>query len=100
MFQATFVNVDEFGSWDMEIIKIDASMQFTSKYFLEGLSLCGLSLSLAAPDHQETNGRVEVKWSTWRTISSSIMLHAQVSDEYIDIVLMKTTDYIYFVLPI
>ena len=48
----------------MDIIKTDAGKQFTSKDFLEGISVCGVQLSLAALDHQEINGQVEVTWRT------------------------------------
>ena len=42
----------------MEIIQTDTGTQFTSKEFQEGLSVCGLQISSAAPDHQEMNGQV------------------------------------------
>ena len=51
MFQEIFGKVDEFGWWDMERIKTDADTQFTSKEFQEGLSVRGVRLALAAPDH-------------------------------------------------
>ena len=60
MFQARFWKLDEFGSWDVNIIQTDDGTQFTSKEFQVGLSVRGLQLSLVAPDHQEINGRVEV----------------------------------------
>ena len=46
------------------------------------------------------NGQVEVTWQKFQTIAYSIMVHTQVSDEYIYIVLMYTTDHISPVLPI
>ena len=53
-----------------------------------------------SPDHQEINGQVEVTWKTLRNISHSIMVHARVSEEYIYILLMYTTDHVFSVLPI
>ena len=44
----------------MERIQTDAGTQFTSKDFQGGLSLSGVRLTLAAPDHQEINAQVEV----------------------------------------
>ena len=38
-FQARFRKADEFGWWDMEIIKADTGTQFNSKDFQEGLSV-------------------------------------------------------------
>ena len=51
MFQTRFRKIDGFGWWDMEIIKTDAGIHFTSKDFQGGLSLCGVNLALAATDH-------------------------------------------------
>ena len=39
-------------------------------------------------------------WQTLRTITHSIMVHARVSDKYINFALMYTTDHIFPVLPI
>ena len=52
MLQARSGKVDEFGWWDMEIIQTDSDMKFTSNDFQEGLSVDGVRLVLAAPDHQ------------------------------------------------
>ena len=60
MFQEIFGKLDLFGWWDMEITQTDSDMQFTYKEFQKGLSIRGLQLVLASPDHQETNGQVEV----------------------------------------
>ena len=46
------------------------------------------------------NGQVEVIWRTLRTITYLIMVHARISGEYIDFVLMYTTDHIFHILPI
>ena len=94
MFQAKFGKVDEFGWWDMERIKTDAGMQFTSKEFQEGLSVREGQLASSAPKYQEMNGQVEVTWRTLQSISHSIMVHARVSDKYIYIALMYMTDHI------
>ena len=60
MFQKIFGKVDEFGWWDKQIIQTDSGTQFTSKESQEGIYVRGLRLALAAPDHQEMNGQVEV----------------------------------------
>ena len=52
MFQAIFGKLDEFGWWDMEIIKTDAGTQFTSKEFQKGVSVHGLKIALEEPHHQ------------------------------------------------
>ena len=82
-FQSIFGKVNEFGWWDMDIIQNDSGTQFTSKEFQEGISVCGVRLELAAPDHQESNGRVEVTRQKLRTIAHSIMVHGKFSDKYI-----------------
>ena len=58
MFQARFGKVNEFGWWDMEKIQTDSGMQFTPKDFQEGLSVHGVILVLAAPNHQELMSNV------------------------------------------
>ena len=58
-------------------------MYLASKDFQEGISVRGVQLSLAAPDHQEMCVQVEVTWRKFQTIVHSIMVHAQVSEEYI-----------------
>ena len=50
-------------------------------------------MTLAAPEHQETNEQVEVTWRMLRTIAHSLMVHARVSEEYIHFTLMFTTDH-------
>ena len=59
----------------MERIQTDAVTRFTSKKFHEGLSIRGVQLELAAPDHQEMNIQFEVTWQTLQTIAHSIMVH-------------------------
>ena len=57
-------------------------------------------MTLAAPEHPDMNGQVEVTWRTLRTISHSLMVHARVSEAYFYFALMYTTDHIFPVLPI
>ena len=57
-------------------------------------------MTLAAPDHQEMNGQVEVTWITLLTIVHSLMIHARVLEAYIHFVLIYTTYHIFPVLPI
>ena len=60
----------------------------------------GVRLKLAAPEHQEMNGQVEVTWRTLRTVAHYLMVHARVPEVYVNFVLMYTTDHIFPVLPI
>ena len=39
---------------------------------------------LAALEHQEMNGQVKVTWITLRTIAQNLMVHARVSEAYIN----------------
>ena len=57
-------------------------------------------MELAAPDHQEINGQVEVTWSTLCTILHPLMVHARVSEPCINFAFMYTTDRIFTVLSI
>ena len=57
-------------------------------------------MTLASPEHQEMNGQVEVTWRTLRSILHSLMVHARVSEAYIQFALMYTTYHIFPVLPI
>ena len=79
MFQSRFIKIDEFGWWDLEIISADSVKQFTSTEFQEECQTRGVHLTLAAPEHQEINGQVEVTRRMLRTISHSIIVHARVS---------------------
>ena len=84
----------------MERIQTDAGVQLTSKEFQEVVFLHALKPTLIEPDHHEINGQVEVTRRTLQTIIHSIMVHAQVSEEYIHFALMYTTHHIFPVLPI
>ena len=75
-------------------------MQFILKKFKEELKTCVVHLTLAAPEHQEINGQVEVTWRTLCTIANSLMVHARVSEVYMHISLMDTTYHIFPVLPV
>ena len=84
----------------MDIIQTDAGKQLTSKEFQGGIYVRVDLLSLAAPDNQVINGQAEVTWKTFQNIAHSIMVHSQVSDEYIYLALMYTTYHIFLVLSI
>ena len=99
MFQSRFGEIDEFGWWDLERISEDAGTQFTLTDFKEECQTRGVCLTLAAPEHQETNGQVEVTWRTLHTVAHSLMVHARVSEAYIHFSFMYTTDHIFPVLP-
>ena len=83
MFQSRSGKIDEFGWWDLERISAYADTQFTSMEFKEECQTCGFCLMLAAPEHQEINGQVEVTWRMFRTISYFLMVHARVLEAYI-----------------
>ena len=51
MFQSRFGKIDEFGWWDLEIILIDAGLQFTSTDFNDEFQTCGVHLTLSAPEN-------------------------------------------------
>ena len=57
-------------------------------------------MTLAAPEHQEMSGQVEVTWITLRTDAHSLIVHARVLEAYIHFSLMYTTDHTFPVLPI
>ena len=57
-------------------------------------------MTLAAPDHQEMNGQVEVTMRTLRTVAHSLMVHARVMEVYVHLALMYTADHIFPVLPL
>ena len=55
---------------------------------------------LAAPEHQEMNGQVEVTWRTLCIVAHSLMVHARIPEVYVHFALMYMTDHIFLVLPI
>ena len=100
MFQSIFGKIDQFGWWHLERISADACTQFTLTEFKYECQTCGVRLTLAAPEHQEMNGKVEVTWITLRTVAHSLMVHARVPEAYVHFTLMYTKDHIFPVLPI
>ena len=60
MFQSRSGKIDQFGWWDLERISADAGTQFTLTKFKDECQIRGVRLTLAAPEHQEMNGQVEV----------------------------------------
>ena len=83
MLQSRFGILDEFGWWGLERISADTGTKFTSTEFKKEYQTRGVHLTLAAPEHQEINGQVEVTWRTFITNAHSIMLHARVLEAYI-----------------
>ena len=100
MFQSRFWKMDQFGWWDLERISADAGTQFTSTEFKDECQTRRVRLTLAAPEHQEMNGQVEVTWRMLCTVAHSLMVHAIVPEVYVHFALMYTTDHIFTVLPI
>ena len=92
--------MDQFGWWYLERISADAGTQFTLTDFKEECQTRGVRLTLAAQEHQEMNGQVEVTWRTLRTVAHAFMVHARVPEVYVHFALMYTTDHIFPVLPI
>ena len=75
MFQTRFRKIDQFGWWDLERISSDAGTQFTSTEFKEECQTREVCLTLAAPEHQEINGKVEVTGRTLRTVAHTLVVH-------------------------
>ena len=100
MFQSRFGKIYQFGWWDLEIISADAGTQFTLTEFKEECQTRGFSLMLAAPEHQDMNGQVEMTCWTLRTVAHSLMVHARVLEAYVHFALMYITDHIIPVLTI
>ena len=100
MFQSRFGKIDQFEWWDLERISADAGTQFTSAQLKYECQTSGVRLTLAAPEHQEMNGQVEVTWRTVCTVAHSLMVHDRVQEAYAHFALMYTTDHIFPVLPI
>ena len=100
MFQSRFRKFDQFGWWDLEIISADAGTQFTLMEFKDECQTRRVCLKLAAPEHQEMNGQVEVTWRTLHTVAHSLKVHARVPEVYVHFALMYTTDHIFPVIPI
>ena len=57
-------------------------------------------MTLATPEHQDMNRKVEVTWRMLLIVSHSLMVHARVLEAYVHFALMYTTDHIFLVLPI
>ena len=75
-------------------------MQSPSTDFKEEYQTSGVHLTLAALEHQEMNGKAEVKCRMLRTIAHTIMVHARVLEAYIHFSLMYTTYHIFPVIRI
>ena len=57
-------------------------------------------MTLAAPEHQEMNGQVEVTGRTLSTVAHSLIVHARFPEVYVHFSSMYTTDHIFPVIPI
>ena len=99
MFQSRFGKIDQFRWWDLERISADAGTQFTSTDFKDECQTRRVSLTLAAPEHQEMNRHVEVTRRTLRTVAHSLMVHARFPEVYVHFELIYTTYHIFPVLP-
>ena len=78
--QSRFGKIDQFGWWDLERISAYAGTQCTLTEFTEECQTRGVCLMLAAPEHQEMNGQVEVTWGTLCTVAHALMVHARVPE--------------------
>ena len=100
MFQSRFGNIDEFGWWDLEKNYSRCRIAIYPDGVQRRMPNLRSSLKLKAPEHQEMNRQDEVTWITLCIISQTLMVHARISEEYIDFALMYTTENIFPVLPI
>ena len=66
MFQSKFGKIDQFGWGDLERVSADAGTQFTSTKLKDECQTFRVCLTLASPEHQEMNGKVE--WVQLRTL--------------------------------
>ena len=55
MFQSRFKEIDQFERWDLERISADAGTKFTLTEFKDECQTHGVSLVVAASEHQEMN---------------------------------------------
>ena len=86
------------GVWkESQQMRVRSLPQRSSK---RNVKLADFFLTLAAPEHQDMNGQVEVTWRTLRTVAHALMIHARVPEVYVHFALMYTTDHIFPVLPI
>ena len=76
MFQSRFEKIDEYGWWDLRRISEDAGMQFTLTEFKYECQTRGVRLTLAAPEDQDMNGKVEATWRMLSTVAHYLMVHA------------------------
>ena len=51
MFQSRFVNIDEFGWWDLEIFSVDAGKKFTFTELRDKCQIRGVNLTLATLEY-------------------------------------------------
>ena len=93
-------DLGKYTNLDLERISADAGTQFTSTDFKEECQTRGVLLTLAALEHQEMNGKVEVICRTLRTVAHSLMVYARFLEAYIHFALIYSTDHIFPVLPI
>ena len=82
MFQYRFGKIDQFGCGYLERVSTDSGTQFTSTEFKEECQTHVVCLTIAAPEHQEMNGQVEVTRRTLRIVAHSIMVHNRLSNAY------------------
>ena len=100
MFKSRFGKIDQFGWWDLERISADAGTQFASTESKDECQTRGVCLTLAAPERQEMNRKVEVPRRMLPTVAHSCIVHARVPEVYVYFALMYTKDHIFPVLPI
>ena len=100
MFQSWFWKIDKFGWWYLERISENLGYQCTLTESKEECQTRAVYLTLAAPEHQEMNGKIEVTWRTLHTIAHFLMVHVRALEVYIHFLFMYTSDHIFLVLPI
>ena len=100
MFQYRSGKKYDLGWWYLENFSVDADMQFNSTEFQDECQTRSVLHLLAAPEHQEINGQVEMIWITLRKIAHSLMLHEIFLEPYIHFTFMYMVDNIFLVLTI
>ena len=71
-------------------VRTDADPVFVSQEFITACEEQHIKFSHAAPRHQEMNGLAERTWQSLRELAFSMMVHAQVGDEFYDYALQHS----------
>ena len=92
------INAD-MNAYNLRGIRTDAGSQLTSQELCDLCLKEKISVSFAAPKHQEMNGLCERTWQSIRNIAFSFMNYARVGNEYGDFALEHAWK-VYSVIPV